>query len=230
MFSIGLVKRLSLIVLFVLGVMSFSGCSAKESISTSRYLNLNNGMMLSDALQELSRIEDRVYFLSSDDIHIPSLKSTNDYKIDSFYKLNDFLKDTTNYKIIVEKNKLFNNKPKIIKVAKMSKQELPFLARGNMVSDNTDVAIAETSEALTATPKKAEALKIIGFTDLEKLLEYALVNLDNFTIKEKRQLKEQIIYLSSNIKQLDIYFVSQIKTNKEDLKELRNSLKDIYGK
>ena len=92
--------------------------SIKEIEDKNEYINLDNTKRLSSILENLGDIDGKSYMLSSDseDIFLRATTNSHKLKIDNFEKINQYLKDSSNYLIYVKSNRFIKNRIKIVSV------------------------------------------------------------------------------------------------------------------
>ena len=92
--------------------------SIKEVVNNEKSLNIDNSKRLSTLLEELGQMDGNVYILSKDanDIFVHAIKNSYKLKLNSFEKLNQFIKDTSNYLVYIKKNRFLKNRIKVVSV------------------------------------------------------------------------------------------------------------------
>lgn len=79
-------------------------------------VSLEQKKKISTILEELSEIDKKIYFFqieNNNDIEIGGIKNL---KVDSFESLNAILKSLTNFELVITKNKLFKDLPKVVEL------------------------------------------------------------------------------------------------------------------
>ena len=120
----------------------------KENISKRRYLDLSIKKNISTLLKELSQIDKNSYLFQGEDIEIQSCTNSEKLNINSFKKLNQYIKDTTNMTMVIVKNRFLKNRVKIVKLQDLHSFEsdlnnVPFYLKGSVSIDD---ALAEMSK------------------------------------------------------------------------------------
>lgn len=129
-------------------LLLFSGCGNKnhdskslnnvfkdESLSASQKLIEKNGEVrietstvsleqkkkITTILDELSAIDGRMYFYEGADIEVGGIKNL---RVNSFEALNNVLKSITNYEIVITKNKLLKDLPKVVELRELKESSV----------------------------------------------------------------------------------------------------------
>jgi len=106
-----------------------------EKIIKKKYVDLSTSKDLSTVLNELGRINDRVYMLQNQNITIPKNINSKLIHITNFNNLKRYIEDTTNYTIKIISNKFIKDRVKKVKVinksaAKAGFDEIKFKVNG----------------------------------------------------------------------------------------------------
>lgn len=100
-------------------LLIFSGCTSSNINSTqsayksSEKISLEKKRKISEILTELSGLDKKIYHFSGDDVEIGGHKNL---KIDSFDSFNSVLKSLINKELVITKNKMFADLPKIVEL------------------------------------------------------------------------------------------------------------------
>ena len=100
-------------------LLIFNGCvssninSTQSSYKSSGKISLEKKRKISEILTELSGLDKKIYHFSGDDLEIGGHKNL---KIDSFDSFNSVLKSLINKELVITKNKMFVDLPKIVEL------------------------------------------------------------------------------------------------------------------
>lgn len=116
----------------------------REVIVKETYIDLSVSKRLDDVLDELSKLNKKIYMTIDDksNIYLPSSISSNLLNIRDFKSLKRYIEDTTNYTLEITTNKYVSNRPKIIKVIDKKALESNFSNLSFNVSSKSTVSSA----------------------------------------------------------------------------------------
>lgn len=103
----------------VTSLLIFNGCvnnninSTESTYKSSEKISLEKKRKISEILTELSGLDKKIYHFSGDDLEIGGHKNL---KIDSFDSFNSVLKSLMNKELVITKNKMFADLPKIVEL------------------------------------------------------------------------------------------------------------------
>lgn len=85
------------------------------------YISLEQKKKISTILEELSTLDNKMYFYEGTDIEVGGIKNL---KADSFENFNNILKSITNYELVITKNKLFKDLPKVVELKEVKEASI----------------------------------------------------------------------------------------------------------
>lgn len=112
-------KKTIVSISMVASLLIFNGCvnnnmdSTSSTYKSSEKISLEKKRKISEILTELSGIDKKIYHFSGNDIEIGGHKNL---KVDSFDSLNSVLKSLFNKELVITKNKMFADLPKIVEL------------------------------------------------------------------------------------------------------------------
>jgi len=116
--------------------------NVNEIILEKQFLDLTYDKRLSDVLKELGQLEGRSYFLKTsdiDDITIPAVGNKKNIRINTFDKLNTYIRDVSNYGLFVVKNEFLVNQAKVIEVRDIRSLKSDFSKMGIKINSNKNL-------------------------------------------------------------------------------------------
>ena len=173
--------------------------SITQIIDTRKYIELDNSVKLSIALEELSKIDGKTYILAQDaqDVFLTSIKNSHKLEINTFEKLNEFIQDTSNNFILIEKNRFKKNRIKIVNIKNkeyLSKnlEKIPFVVEGSNsishileeISRVSNFSIITKNTASASSSDKSKSSTLVLADSLEKLFEAKYVSFTGNNIME----------------------------------------------
>jgi len=131
-----------------------------EINNNKKYLYLDNRKKLSTLLEELSSIDQNFYVLdlASRSFVVNGLKNSFRLNIDSFDKLKKYIEDSTNYTLIIKKNKYKKNRVKQVSV----------ISKSSIKNSILDIPFSFDGEIKTAYDMLQEISKISKFNLIVK--------------------------------------------------------------
>jgi len=126
--------------------------SIEEKIDKVKTIDFDNTKKLSSILENLGEIDGNTYLLSPkvEDFFVQNIKSSHKLKINTFEKLNQYIQDTSNYFIYIQKNRFVKNRVKIVSVKNQTIYEknlknIPFSIDGKIAVSNIIEQLKEVS-------------------------------------------------------------------------------------
>jgi len=112
-----------------------------ENIVKKRYIDLSIKKSISTVLKELSEIDGNIYIFKGEDIDITPCTNSQKLGINSFEKLNQYIKDTTNLTLVITKNRFLKNRAKVVELKDLHSLEsnlnkIPFYLKGSVYIDD----------------------------------------------------------------------------------------------
>jgi hypothetical protein len=101
------------------------------------FIDLSVQRKLSQVLEELGSIDGKVYMLQGEDIDVRRVSNGDRLRINSFNTLNNYIKDTTNFTMVVTKNRFLKNRTKVVELRDLKSVEsnlgkIPFTIQGSI--------------------------------------------------------------------------------------------------
>ena len=173
--------------------------SITEIIDTNKNIEFDNAIRLSTALDELAKIDNKTYILAADaqDIFLKSIKNSYKLNINSFEKLNEFIQDTSNNFIYIERNKFKKNRIKIVNIKNKeflnkNLENIPFVIEGSQaishvleeVSRVSNFSIITKNIGFNSSKKTKQSDNLILNDSLDKLFESKYVSFTGSNIME----------------------------------------------